>query len=266
LSSSVQATVARDGLVQAWVEEGIAVIRLNRPEKRNALSDALITELENTLHWALAEDSARVLVLTGSEQAFCAGGDISMFTELNAEKGYEFTRRGYDLLRPIEIGEKPVIAAVEGHCIAGGLELALACDFIIAGADARFGFGEIDLGLIPGWGGTVRVTRAISSRRARQMVLTCERIKAPEALGIGLVNEVVPSGSALQRASELAKLIASKPALAVKAAKMTMTQAADAASTDAALAVERSVCAALFGTAAVKALAQSWIDKTSAID
>jgi enoyl-CoA hydratase/carnithine racemase len=259
------ATLARDGLVQAWVEEGMAVIRLNRPGKRNALNDALITDLEETLRWALAEDSARVLVLTGSEQAFCAGGDISMFTELNAERGYDFTRRGYDLLRPLETGEKPVIAAVEGYCIAGGLELALACDFIIAGAGARFGFGEIDLGLIPGWGGTVRVARAISPRRARQMVMTCERIKAPEALRLGLANEVVPAGSALQRACELAIQIASKPALAVRAAKMTMTQAADAASTDAALAVERSACAALFGTAAVSALAQAWIDKASAV-
>jgi enoyl-CoA hydratase len=263
VTAAGEVALMRDGLVQTSLDGGVALIRLNRPEKRNALNDALITALEDALRWALAEDAARVVVLTGSERTFCAGGDISMFTELDAELGYGFTRRGYDLLRPIETGEKPVIAAVEGHCIAGGLELALACDFIVAGAEVRFGFGEIDLGLIPGWGGTVRIGRAIPSRRARQMVLTCERIKGPEALALGLVNEVVPAGSALERATELASVIASKPALAVSAAKMTMTQVADAASTDAALAVERSVCSALFGTAEVKRLAQAWVDKSS---
>jgi enoyl-CoA hydratase len=260
---TVALEVVRSGLVETSLQDGVAVVRLNRPDKRNALNAALIGELEDAFAWVRSEDAIRAAVLTGSAQVFCAGGDISMFTSLGAESGYEFTRRGFELLRPLETCEKPIVAAVEGYCLAGGLELALACDFIVAGAEARFGFAEVDLGLIPGWGGTVRLARAIPVRRARQMVLTGERIKAPEAHRLGLVNNVVDAGEALASAHEIASTIASKPPLAVRAAKMTLTQAADAASNDAALAVERSVCAALFATDEVRRLAQSWIDKSA---
>lgn len=263
MSASAKSSLAPHRYVEVDVDGPVAVIRMTRTEKANALDDELIGGLEAGLAWALAEEDLRVLILTGSERAFCSGGDISLFTVLNSESGYAHTKRGFDLLRPLETSEKPVIAAVEGYCIAGGVELALACDFIIAGEGAKIGFGEVDLGLIPGWGGTVRSARAIPARRARQMVMTCERIDAEEALRLSLVNEVVEKGAALNRALELAAVIASKPALAVRAAKMTIGEADDANTLEGALAVERSVCSALFGTDQVRTLAQEWIDKSS---
>ncbi|MCW2993102.1 MAG: 3-hydroxybutyryl-CoA dehydratase [Conexibacter sp.] len=247
-------------LVHLTVQDGVALVRLNRLDKRNALNEAMISELEDALDGARRDDEVRVIVIAGSEKVFCAGGDISMFTELNSESGYAFTRRGFDLLRVLETTEKPVIAAVDGYCLAGGFEIALACDFIIAGTRARFGFGEVDLGLIPGWGGTVRAARALPVRRARQLIMTSERIDADEAHRLGAVNEVVEAGQAEERAVAIAQELAGKPPLAIKVAKMTIAQADDATSIDAALAVERSACAALFGTDDVKRLAQRWID------
>jgi enoyl-CoA hydratase/carnithine racemase len=240
---------------------GVALLRLNRPEKMNAFDGPQIEGLQAALEWMHAADDVRVGVLTGSERAFSAGGDISTFDELNADSGLAFTRLGYDLLRPLETGEKPVIAAVEGFCLAGGLEVALACDFIIAGEGAKFGFGEVDLGLIPGWGGTVRLPRAIPVRRARQMIMTSERIDAAEAHRMGLVNEVLPAGGALDRALELATRIAGQPPLAVRAAKTVAEQSADGTPADAAHAVERSVCGALFGTEDVHARVRAWTEK-----
>ena len=132
---------------------GVGLITMNRAEKRNAIDASQIIALAAAFEWLARSDEVRVAVLTGGEDVFCAGGDISMFEDIGVDDGLPFTRRGYELLRPLETGVKPIIAAVNGFCLAGGLELALACDFIVAGGDAVFGFGEVDLGLIPGWGG-----------------------------------------------------------------------------------------------------------------
>jgi enoyl-CoA hydratase len=254
----------RDGRVQISSADGVALLRLHRPDKMNAFDREQIDALRDALEWFRGADDVRVGVLTGSERAFSAGGDITTFDALDADSGLAFTRVGYDLLRPLETGEKPIIAAVEGYCLAGGLEVALACDFVICGEKAKFGFGEVDLGLIPGWGGTVRLPRAIPVRRARQMILTSERIGAEEALRLGLVNEVLPSGGALDRALELAAAIAAQPPAAVRAAKMVVEQAADAAPIDAALAAERAVCGALFGTEDVHTRVRAWTEKARA--
>jgi enoyl-CoA hydratase len=201
-----------------------------------------------------------VIVITGRGGTFSAGGDISVFENLDSYSGYEFTKRGYHLLRQLETSDKPIIAAVDGYCLAGGLELALACDFIIASADAKFGLAEIDLGLIAGWGGTVRLGRAVPLRTARQLVYTAARIDAEEAQRIGLVNEVV-EGPAIDRAVDIANMIASKPSFALKAAKTTLNNSADGA-LEAALAIERSLCAALFGSADVARLSSEWISRS----
>ncbi len=255
------AALVRDGRVQVSVADGVALVRLNRPEKMNAFDAEQIEAFEAAVRWFLASDDVRVGVLTGSERAFCAGGDITTFDAINVEAGQPYTRRGFDILRPLETSEKPVIAAVDGYCLAGGLEVALACDFIIAGARARFGFGEVDLGLIPAWGGTVRLTRAISSRMARQIILTSERIDADRAASLGLVNEVVAAGGALQRALELANAIAAQPPVAVRVAKMAAQLAADGAGVEAALAAERVAGAMLFGTDDVHRNVREWSEK-----
>ena len=247
----------RDGRVMVHHGNGIALITMNRVDKRNALDREQIDALADALDWLNRTDEVRAAVLTGGEQVFCAGGDISMFQEIDADRALEFTRRGYDLLRPLETGIKPVIAAVNGFCLAGGLELALACDFIIAARDATFGFAEVDLGLIPGWGGTVRLARAIPARLAIQWTLTSERVSGERAAAVGLVNEVHEGPKVLDRALSLAAQIASQPAQAVRAAKMIVGAAQDA-SIDAALSAERSVTGALFGTSEVRDRVDAW--------
>lgn len=255
------AALVRDGRVQISVHEGLALLRLNRPEKMNAFDAEQIDAFEDALRWFAAEPGVRAGVLTGSGRAFCTGGDITTFDAIDAERAYSYTRRGYDILRPLESGEKPVIAAVEGYCLAGGLEMSLACDFIIAGDGSKFGFGEVDLGLIPGWGGIVRLARGIPLRRARQMILTSERIDAHEAARIGLVNEVTEQGGALARALELGAAIAAKPNVAVRVAKLAAEVAADGTSMDAALALERTADALLFGTEDLRNNVRQWTEQ-----
>jgi enoyl-CoA hydratase/carnithine racemase len=251
-------SVIRTGRVEIDAHDGVAVIRLNRPEKMNAFDAEQIAAFESALRWFVETPKIRVGVLTGSGRAFCAGGDITTFDAIDVERGYPYTRRGYDILRSLEVSEKPMIAAVDGWCLAGGLEVALACDFIIAGNDARFGFGELDLGLIPAWGGTVRLTRAVPSRMARQMILTSERISADRAHSLGMVNEVVDSGSALARALELAASIAAQPELAVRIAATVARVVADGGDIEAALAAERIGGALLFGTQDAHHAVRTW--------
>jgi enoyl-CoA hydratase/carnithine racemase len=265
LKSTAPLQTVREGRVITQVSDGIAVLTLNRPEKRNALDGAQIDALFEAIEWFREAPDIRVAVLTGGPRVFSAGGDIEMFQEIGPDDGLSFTRRGYDLLRPLETGEKPIIAAVRGYCLAGGLELALACDFIIAGEEAQFGFGEVDLGLIPGWGGTVRLARAIPIRLARQIILTSQRLSAREAQRIGLVNEVTPDEITIERAVELAREIASKPPLAVRAAKMVIESAGEG-DVDGALALERSAAAALFASSDVRSRVAEWIRRTKAAD
>lgn len=255
--------LVREGRVRIHAAGGVALLRLNRPEKLNAFDAEQLDALEDALRWFQAADDVRVGVLAGSGRAFCAGGDITTFDDIDAERAYGYTRRSYDMYRPLETGERPMIAAVDGWCLAGGLELALACDFIIAGEGARFGFGEVDLGLIPGYGGCVRLTRAIPVRRARQMILTSERIDAQEARSLGLVNEVVGAGGAVERALEVAAKIAGQPPLAVRAVKMAVEQAADGTPIEAALAAERIAGALMFGTADVHERVQAWTERSA---
>jgi enoyl-CoA hydratase/carnithine racemase len=250
--------LVRDGRVQISVADGVALIRLNRPEKMNAFDAEQLDAFEAALQFFLTSPDVRVGVLTGGERAFSAGGDITTFDTIDVDAGQPYTRRGYDLLRPLETGEKPIIAAVDGYCLAGGFEMVLACDFIIAGQKATFGFGEVRLGLIPAFGGTVRLARAISPRMARQLTLTNERIGAERAFALGLVNEVVDPSKTVVRAVELATLIAAQPPLAVRAVKMATHLAADGGGTEGALAAERAAGAMLFGTEAVHRQVRAW--------
>jgi enoyl-CoA hydratase/carnithine racemase len=255
--------LVRDGRVQISVHDGVALVRLNRPEKLNAFDAEQIDAFEAALRWFTDADDVRVGVITGSDRAFCVGGDITTFDAIDVEAGYPYTRRGYDILRSLETCETPMLAAIEGYCLAGGLEVALACDFIIAGAEAKFGFGELDLGLIPAWGGTVRLTRAVPARLARQLILTSQRIDADRAAEVGLVNEVVTAGGALERALELAVKIASQPPIAVKIASTVTRVVADGADVEAALAAERIGGALLFGTSDVHRAVGAWSERAS---
>jgi enoyl-CoA hydratase/carnithine racemase len=222
----------------------IATIILNRPDVRNAINQEMAAELINALHDFKNDKETKVGILTGSgEKTFCAGGDISMFFDKLAGDSmarYDWVVTGEEITRLLmERTEKPIIAAVNGHCLAGGMELALACDFIIAAENATFGLAEIDIGLIPGWGGTTRLLRAIPARRAKEMIYTGTRIKAQEAEKLGLVNQVTPQGRAYEAALEIAGKIAKKSSFTLRLAKKALTYGLEVSGMDVALFVER---------------------------
>ncbi len=217
-------------------------ITLDNERMMNSLTETLQTELCEVLTAAATDASVRCLVLTGAgEAAFSAGGDIRIFQQLDNVSGYDFLYgRGSTIQRLITYMEKPVIAAVNGMCFAGGLELALVCDFIYATENATFGLLEINLGVLAGWGGTVRLPRAIPPARAREMIYRGEVIDAAEALRLGLVNRVVADRAALHTAVETitAEMMA-KPPLALRAAKNVVNNSLTCENMDAALAIER---------------------------
>ena len=214
-------------------KDNIGVLTVNRPDKLNALSKELTEELERFLDEAEKDADLRVLVITGAgEKAFVAGADINELVERDGIMGRDVSRFRQDLFARIENLPVPVIAAVNGYALGGGLELALACNIRIASEKAQFGAPEVKLGIIPGDGGTQRLPRLIGLGRAMELVLTGDFIDASEAHRIGLVNKVVSSEELIENVMGLAKKIASRPPLAVKYAKeaVNRSQEGDTAS------------------------------------
>jgi enoyl-CoA hydratase/carnithine racemase len=211
-------------LVEVSVDEhGVALLRLNRPEARNALSPEMRAEIADELERLDADPEARCIVIAGAEEFFAAGADIRAMAERPVDaapdpKGMEFWTR------LTAIGT-PTIAAVSGYAFGGGCELAMACDMIVCDEKTRFGQPEITLGIIPGGGGTQRLARAIGKQRAMEYVLTGRRWDAETAERWGLVNKVVGKGRWLEEAIELARLIASRPPVAVRLAKQAVLAA-----------------------------------------
>jgi len=210
------------------VENGVALITLNRPSVLNALSSTVLRELAHALDTIDADSAVRCAILTGAgEKAFAAGADIS---ELNAlpsgSAGAVQAKRGQALTLHIERLRVPVIAAVNGFALGGGCELAMACDIRIASDNAKFGQPEVNLGLVPGYGGTQRTTRLAGRGWAMYLCLTGEMIDASEALRIGLVQKVVPLAGLLDEAKRIAGVIASKAPLAIAATKRAIDEGA----------------------------------------
>ncbi|MGH7662554.1 MAG: enoyl-CoA hydratase/isomerase family protein [Vulcanimicrobiaceae bacterium] len=208
---------------------GIALITMNRPSVLNALSTELLAELADVLRTMDADRRVRAAILTGSgEKAFAAGADIAEFKQIDgAIAGAAFARSGQAIVAQIAHMRIPVIAAVNGFALGGGCELALACDIRIASENARFGQPEVNLGLLPGYGGTQRLTRLAGMGAAMYLCLSGEMIDAGEALRIGLVQKVMPQASLLDEARRLAGVIASKAPLAVEAAKRAIVAGAE---------------------------------------
>lgn len=225
---------------------GVALVTLDRPGALNALSFGLLAELVTTLGRLDADPGCRAVVLTGSgARAFAAGADIKELAgQTPSSLAASDSFRPWDDLRRIGL---PIIAAVRGFALGGGCELALACDLIVAGEDAQFGQPEIKLGVIPGAGGTQRLTRAIGKARAMELILTGRTISAREAEAAGLVSLVVPAEETLDRALELAGRIAAMPPIAVRAAKAMVNRAFDSTLTEG-LADERQAFFDLFST------------------
>ena len=201
----------------------IGVVTLNRPRQLNALSSAVLTELADALEAHDRDDDVRVIVLTGGPDVFAAGADLKEFGTLSVVDMMAGNRVSlFDRVRGVG---KPVIAAVSGYALGGGCELALLCDMIVASETARFGQPEINVGIMPGAGGSQRLTRTIGKAKAMEMVLTGEWIDAQTAERLGLVNRVVPADQVIAEAKALGMKIAAKAPLAVKLAKQAVHKA-----------------------------------------
>jgi enoyl-CoA hydratase len=197
-------------------DDGIALVTINRPEKLNALNLSVMNDLESAVEQALADDSVRGLILTGQgDRSFVAGADIRQFTELGAIDGHRFALRGQAVFNLVEESPKPIIAAVNGFALGGGCELALACHLRVASENAVFGQPEVNLGIIPGYGGTQRLPRIVGRGLATEMILTGDQINAQRAYQIGLVNRVTSLGSLLEETRALMRTILSRAPRAV---------------------------------------------------
>ncbi len=195
----------------------IGIITLNKPPT-NILETETLDRLEDSLNKLGADDKIRALVITG-EKNFCAGADIKELKEKHPAEAEVFSRLGHKIFNQVEYMEKPVIAAVNGYALGAGYELALACDIRIAGKNAKFGQPEVNLGLIPGFGGTQRLTRLVGIGRAKEMILTGRIIDAKEAEYIGLINKVVGDEELMEKAEEMAQVLAEKSPIAIRTAK-----------------------------------------------
>jgi enoyl-CoA hydratase len=190
--------------LQFDVQDGIATITVNRPDKLNALNEQTIRELADAVAEASRNGEVRGMIVTGSGQkAFVAGADIAELAKMGPVDGVEVSRLGQRVFRELELSRKPVIAAVNGFALGGGCELALACHLRIASENAKFGLPEVKLGIIPGYGGTLRLPRIVGKGRALELVLTGEMIDAQEAHRIGLANRVVPQDQLIDEARKL---------------------------------------------------------------
>jgi enoyl-CoA hydratase len=239
--------------------DGVRLIRLNRPEALNALNSTLLRELAGVVRQAESDDAVRCLVITGSEKAFAAGADIK---EMSSKTYPEMLKSNFFAGEAEAVARcrKPVIAAVSGFALGGGCELAMMCDFIIASETARFGQPEINLGVMPGIGGTQRMTRAIGKAKAMDLMLTARMMDATEAERSGLVSRVVPGDKLLEEAMTAAKKIAAQSPLAAMLNK-ELVNAAFETTLDAGVKLERRVFHSLFSFADQKEGMAAFVEK-----
>lgn len=199
------------------IKDKIALVSINRPDKLNALNNDTLSELKSLFNILKYDENVYVVILTGSgEKAFVAGADISELNKLDMLEAKKFAEFGQSIFNLIEDFDKPVIAAINGFALGGGCELALACHIRIASDNAKFGQPEVNLGIIPGYGGTQRLSRIVNSGRAMEIILTGDLVDANTAYEIGLVNKVYPLSDLLSKAWEMAAKIASKGQIAIK--------------------------------------------------
>ncbi|MBQ1406703.1 MAG: enoyl-CoA hydratase/isomerase family protein [Eubacterium sp.] len=209
------------------VKDQIAYITINRPKALNALNSTVLTELIDAAAKVEADPDVRVAIVTGEGRAFVAGADISQMRDMETMEAKDFMALGHKAFNAIDFNKKPFIAAVNGFALGGGCELSMACDFRIASEKAKFGQPEVNLGIIPGFGGTQRLPRLVGKGMAKYMIYTAEMIDAAEALRIGLVQKVVPAEELMAEAEKAAKLIISKAPIAILTAKAAINYGYD---------------------------------------
>ncbi len=200
----------------------VAVVTINRPEVLNALNDELMHELYVLIQELEDDDGVYVIVITGAGRSFVAGADIGQMADYTAVDAKKFSQQGNQIFTKIAYQVKPVIAAINGFALGGGCELAMCCDIRLASDKAKFGMPEVGLGITPGFGGTQRLARITSMSVATELILTSRTFDAHEAKSLGLVNHVYPHEELLDRALEMAQLIAHRPQVAVRQAKQSI--------------------------------------------
>lgn len=249
-------------MIKTEIQGRVGLVTLNRAKVLNALSNELIDEVAQAMREFDANDGIGAIVLTGSEKAFAAGADIAAMKDWSYADVYkqDYLGHNWESLRRIR---KPVIAAVSGFALGGGCELAMQCDFIIAGENAKFGQPEIKLGIIPGYGGTQRLPRAMGKAKAMDMILTARMIGAQEAEQAGLVARVVPTEKVLEEAMAAAAVIASMPLPAVMMAKESINRAYESPLNEGLL-FERRNFHALFSTHDQKEGMNAFVEKREA--
>jgi len=210
------------------IQEGIATLSINRPKALNALNPEVVEELGEALKQISKNQEVRVLILTGAgDKAFVAGADIGTMAKLSPLEARRFSAAGHEVLFAMEALEIPIIAAVNGFALGGGTEIAMACDFVYASEKAKFGQPEINLGILPGFGGTQRLARLVGKGWAKELCLTGEMISAQQAKEIGLVNKIFPAEELMAETLKTAKLMASKGRPSLRAVKQAMNRGFD---------------------------------------
>ncbi len=250
--------------IRVGIEDHVALVTINRPEKLNALNATTKQELREVLASFKTNPDVLAVILTGAgDKAFVAGTDIGELTALDQDSGKEFSRAGQKVFDDVENLGKPVIAAVNGYALGGGCELALACHLRVASEKAVFGQPEVNLGLIPGYGGTQRLARLIGRGRAMELILTGNHIPAQEAYRIGLVNAVVPHADLSAAAKKLAALIAAKAPIAVRMALKAVNVTAETSLADGQQ-LEASLFGVCCGTADFREGTSAFLEKRNA--
>ena len=210
------------------IEDQVATITFNRPEVLNALNEASLKEFSHAVDKVTGDEDIRVLILTGAgDKSFVAGADIKEFLKFNALKAKMFSEMGHGIVNKLQELPIPVIGAVNGFALGGGCEVAIACDFIYASENAMFGLPEINLGIIPGFGGTQRLPRLVGKNRAKEMIFTGKMISAAEAQAMGLVNKVCAQDQLMSEVLKVARIMVSKGKVSLRAAKQTINTGMD---------------------------------------
>jgi len=236
-------------LILQTVEPGIRIIKISRPKALNALNTEVLHELKHVLTLESEDRTGRVLVLTGDgDKAFIAGADISEMKDKSVGEGVQFAQLGHEVTKLLELMPKPTIAAVNGYALGGGTEMAIACDFIVASDKAVFGQPEVGLGIIPGFGATLRLAKYVGLPRAKELIFSGRKVKADEAYTIGLVNQVFPSAEFMDRVLELAKNISLQSQPAIARAKQLLNEFGESTGLNFKLDAEAQAFGRLFGS------------------
>jgi enoyl-CoA hydratase len=238
----------------------VKIITIDRPDASNSLNNDVLTELEETVDAVSSADTRCVIITGGGEKSFVAGADIGTLMNQHSEEVKQWTLFGQSVFRKIETLEAPVIAAVNGYAFGGGTELALSCDIRIAAENAVFALPEAGLGIVPGFGGTVRLPRLIGIGKAKELLFTGRRVKADEALHLGLVNAVYPKEALLDEAMKLAEKIASNGPIAIRAIKKAVNEGMQT-TLEGAILIEVELGSGCFGTADQKNAMTAFFEK-----